>query len=149
EWTDVTSTIFEDLVFWPGQIPPKTWKLAEISKGHGANVTAIDLIEHTGTRLGAPLHSIQGGWAITAFPDWVKQGRARIVEVNDPEKISAEEIYAFEKRCSPVEEGEVLFFKPRQSEKDWTGQDFNPNYIYFTTEAIEYLLSKKICMLGT
>ena len=63
-WIDISTTIREDLVVWPGDPQPKLATLAALSQGDECNLSGISMSLHTGTHLDAPRHYLDHGKTI-------------------------------------------------------------------------------------
>ncbi|MGK7390406.1 MAG: cyclase family protein [Candidatus Cyclobacteriaceae bacterium M2_1C_046] len=148
-WKDITYPITNQMPPYPGQPEVKITKLCTIGEeGAVSNVTLINTSVHTGTHMDAPLHFIADGADITDMPLETGMGEGKIIEIEDPEAIYPEEIKRFEGKYGPVNEGERVFFKTINSSRNWTKEEFDEGYIYLSKEAAEYLVEKKIAMVG-
>ena len=58
---DITMTIKEGMVVWPGDPPVRINKVSDINFGDKLNFSSISMGLHTGTHLDAPVHYIKGG----------------------------------------------------------------------------------------
>lgn len=148
-WIDITYSIQEKMPPYPGQPEVELGKLCAIGKeGAVSNVTLIDTSVHTGTHMDAPLHFLEGGADISAMPLETGMGEGKIIEIESGEAVYPEEIQRFEEKYEQIKPGEKVFFKTKNSETDWSRSPFNDHYIYLSKEAAEYLVKKKISMVG-
>lgn len=147
DWIDLSYTISKNMVVWPGAPQPTLDRLVEMKNGDVANSSAVHMSLHTGTHMDAPLHFIEDGADIAAIPLEVRTGKTRIIEAHG-ERIQREDIANFEELYGPIEEGERIFVKTRHSQTDWTPDPFMEDYVFFSTDAVKYLIEKQISVLG-
>ena len=109
---DVTRTLGLDSVCWPGDAVFRTSPALSIAAGDPANLTKLEMTNHVGTHLDAPLHCIDGGaaldeWPIERFrlPAWVLEARPRSKLIG-PE--------ALERRR--IDPGQAVLFKTANGE---------------------------------
>jgi len=84
--------------------------MLDLDHGDAANVSKISMGSHTGTHMDAPLHFIRGGKSLDEMPLEAKIGRARVIEVHDPESVKPGELGPHGIRSS-----ERVLFKTRNS----------------------------------
>ncbi|MBS1688360.1 MAG: cyclase family protein [Bacteroidetes bacterium] len=144
KWIDVSATIFDGMVRWPTDPAVHIYKAEEIGKdGAEANVTGISTTAHVGTHVDAPLHFYKDGADVASIGLDKLVGHARVIEIKDKEKISLEEI-----KDIPIEKGDRILFRTRNSDADWTNKPFTEDYVYLSTEAANYLVSKEVNCIG-
>jgi arylformamidase len=143
KWIDVTMSIRNGMVHWPGDLEVEIARTSSIEKGDDANVTALHMSAHTATHVDAPLHFISGGSDVTAFDLDTLIGLAKVFFIRDTERITLDEI-----RKLKISEGDRVIFKTRNSEKDWAMLPFQKNYIYLETDAAQFLCDKGIISVG-
>ena len=61
---DISLTIQNGMVVWPGDPQVKLERIFKIEDGANANVSKLELSVHTGTHLDAPHHFINGAKTI-------------------------------------------------------------------------------------
>jgi arylformamidase len=142
-WIDVSVLIQDSMVHWPTDSPVKIFRTSSIEKGADANVSTLNISAHTGTHIDAPLHFIRNGKDVSEISLNQLTGKIKVFEIMDKNKITLDEIKKFE-----IDKGDGVFFKTRNSERDWTMQPFNANYIYLETDAATFLRSKEIKCVG-
>jgi len=144
KWIDVSATIFDGMVRWPTDPAVHIYKAEEIGKnGAEANVTGISTTAHVGTHVDAPLHFFKGGTDVASISLDKLIGHARVIEIKNKEKISLEEI-----KDVPIEKGDRILFRTRNSDTDWTNKPFTEDYVYLSTEAAKYLVDKEVNCIG-
>ena len=144
EIIDLTYEVEEDMsIFnapWHSQV--KISQLGRIDCD-GRETRRICIGSHSGTHLDAPLHFIPGGDSVNQIPLQKLIGPVKIVDLSHL------------KKNEPVtrEMLELIEIAPRMifyfgMGKNWKTIHFFKNYPFFSTEAAEYLISKKIEVIG-
>ncbi len=143
EWIDISLTIKTGRIVWPGDPKVEVTKLMQIENGEICNTRHLSCPVHVGTHIDAPLHFINGGDGIETLPLSSLAGNAKVIEIKNEEKIPLGEIENEE-----IEEGDIVLFKTINSSTYLKETSFNENYVYLSTEAARYLVSKKISTVG-
>jgi arylformamidase len=129
---------------WPGDIPVQLRRTATIGvQGSDANVSSLSISAHTGTHIDAPLHFIKGGKDITQIPLEDLIGYTKIFHITDPQQITFSELKEL-----PIEEGDILLFRTRNSDKTWINASFMEDYVYLSTNAAKYLVKMGVRCIG-
>jgi len=143
EWIDISLTIKTGRIVWPGDPEVVVSKLMQIKNGDICNTSFLKCPVHVGTHIDAPLHFIDGGDGIETLPLSSLAGKARVIEINNKKEIPFSEI-----KDSGIKEGDIVLFKTVNSSKYLKETTFNENYVYLSTEAARFLVSKKISTVG-
>ena len=143
EWIDITLPIHTGRIVWPGDPGVKVEKLLQIEKGDICNTSHLSTPVHVGTHVDAPLHFVDGGEGVEKLPIPSLIGRAKVFETADETEIKLKVIEE-----KGIEQGDIVIFKTINSSKYLRENNFNENYIYLSTEAAEYLVSKNISTVG-
>jgi arylformamidase len=142
-WIDISAPLHNGMVAWPGDAPFERISTLEIAKGDECNLSQISATAHIGTHMDAPRHYLEGAPGIETMPIAASIGRARVIEIHDPEAIRASEL---ETHC--LFQGERVLFKTRNSEHCWETDHFQKNYIYMAPEAAHYLAERGVQTVG-
>lgn len=142
-WRDVSVPVRDAMVHWPGDPPVQIDRRLSIDKGDEANLTAVSMSAHTGTHMDAPLHFLDGGDAIDALPLAIAMGPARVIEIEDPEAVRAEELRRHEPR-----RGERLLLKTRNSGRRWWEEDFDKGFVHIEPAAAALLAGAGVALIG-
>ena len=143
-WLDVSYTISNNIITWPGDRTVEITKLSTIGEEHAdANVTNLTLSAHTGTHIDAPLHFLADGADITAMPLDHSIGSAKVIHITDPHQITFSELKEHD-----IEKGDRLLFRTRNSDFDWSRQPFRKDYLYLSTNAAQYLIKLGVKCIG-
>ena len=143
EWIDVSVALRNGMVHWPDNPPVLIERTLAIELGDVANVSKLSMGAHTGTHMDAPLHFFQNGRGIHTMPLSVGMGKARVIEIRDPESIKTEEL-----RPHRIQSGERILFKTRNSPRCWQTDDFVEDFVYISQEAARYLASQQVQVVG-
>lgn len=144
EWIDVSVPLHDGMR--QGPLEPLTPHIEFImarNKGNPVDMLQININSHNGTHIDAPKHHVKGGSSIDQMPLDTGIGPARVIEVKGAETIKVDEIKPYD-----VQTGERLLFKTRNSYRPERFTEFLKNWVYFSTEAINYLIECKIRLLG-
>src|SRR5581483_6493472 len=92
DWIDISVPLHDNMVHWPDNLPVHIGRQLSISRGDSANVSQISMGVHTGTHMDAPVHFFPDGSGIDSLPLTAGIGRARVIEIHDPDSIKPEEL---------------------------------------------------------
>lgn len=79
---DITRTIGQDTLVYPGDTAPELRPVARCLLGDGYNLTALQLSCHTGTHLDAPWHFIDSGAKLSELPPERFVLKAQVVDAS-------------------------------------------------------------------
>jgi arylformamidase len=142
-WIDISVPLRTGMVAWPGDAPFERTSTLEIAKGDECNLSQISATAHIGTHMDAPRHYLAGAAGIETMPIAASVGRARVIEIHDPEAIRTSELEPHR-----LSKGERVLFKTRNSEHCWKTDHFQKNYIYIAPEAAHYLAERGVQTVG-
>jgi arylformamidase len=142
-WIDVSVPLRTGMVHWPNNPPVSIERTLDIERGDTANVSKLSMGVHTGTHMDAPIHFLQAGKGIDTMPLTATIGRARVIEIRDPESIKPEELYPYH-----IQHDERILFKTRNSTRCWQTNDFVQDFVYISQEAARYLASQQVQTIG-
>jgi arylformamidase len=143
-WTDVSVPLRTGMVHWPDNPPVRIERMLDIEHGDAANVSTISMGSHTGTHMDAPLHFVRGGTGLDEMPLEATIGRARVIEIRDPESVKPDEL-----RPHGIQGGERVLFKTQNSARRWHEEAFIEDFVYVSQEAARYLATRKVLTVGT
>ncbi|GKS64152.1 hypothetical protein YTPLAS72_14560 [Nitrospira sp.] len=140
---DLSVALRTGMVHWPDNPPVRIERMQEMERGDSANVSRLALRSHTGTHMDAPLHFVRTGRGLDEMPISAVIGPARVVEIQDPESIKAQELVAHHIQCN-----ERILFKTRNSPRCWQTDEFLDDFVYISQEAARYLVGCGIQTVG-
>jgi arylformamidase len=143
DWIDVSVPLRTGMVHWPDDQPVSIERVQDIERGDVATVSRLSMGAHTGTHMDAPLHFFRTGKSIDTMPLTATLGRARVIEIRDPESIKPEELRSYQ-----IQRGERVLFKTRNSARCWQTDDFVEDFVYISQEAARYLAAQRVQTVG-
>ena len=142
-WKDVSVSLRSGMVHWPSNPPVRIGRKLSIEHGDAANVSEISMGAHTGTHMDGPIHFVQDGKGLDEMPLTATIGRARVIEISDPESIKPDEL-----QPNRLQRGERILFKTQNSARRWSSEDFIEDFVYVSQEAARYLADRGIKTVG-
>jgi len=143
QWIDVSVPLRKGMVRWPGDPPFELERVYDMARGDRSNLSRIALSAHSGTHVDAPLHFLDGGAGICDMPLDVAVGRARVIEISDPDSIKAAEL-----RRHGIRRGERLLFKTRNSPRVWRTDSFIEDFVFISPGAARFLTRRGVALVG-
>jgi arylformamidase len=143
EWIDISVPLRNGMVAWPGDAPFERTSTLEIATGAECNLSQISTSAHIGTHMDAPLHYLAGAAGMESMPMTASIGRARVIEIRDPELIRISELAPHR-----LARGERVLFKTRNSGHVWKSDDFRENYVHIDPGAARYLVECRVQTVG-
>ncbi len=110
-------------------------------------IAYVSMCTHNGTHVEVPFHHIRDGLDVADFPLSQMIGNLVLLDFShktESEHISVEELRAYD---DMIHEGDIVFIKTHM-DKHFRSADWNL-YPYVEVAGVEYLISKKIAVLGT
>jgi arylformamidase len=143
EWIDISITIKDKMIGWPGESEVNIRRDTNISSGDTANLTHLDMSAHTGTHMDAPLHFIENGNDISKMPLSAVIGEARVLEINNVDVIEVKDLEEYN-----IKKDERILFKTKNSNLNWYDELFNEDFVHLSTKAAEYLAGLGVRTIG-
>jgi arylformamidase len=142
-WIDVSVTIRNGMVHWPGDPPAAISREKDIEQGDPCTVSLLSLGAHTGTHMDAPAHFVRGGEGIDSMPLEASMGAARVIAIRDRESIKPEELQRHK-----IRRGERVLFKTGNSARSWDTDRFHEDFVYISQAAARYLAERQVKLVG-
>jgi arylformamidase len=139
---DISQTLHKGMSVWPGDPPFRQHQIQQIKEGAGSNVSALEMGVHTGTHIDVPLHLIPSGFDCAQMTLSPFLGPARVFSVSVNHCIRAEDLSMLDWR-----DVKRALFKTRSA--DPSGSSFEKGFVYFHADAAEFLVSRRILLVGT
>ncbi len=139
KFVDLSVALNEKTPFYPGDPATKIAPSA-VMETDGYEDHYISVGTHVGTHIDAPRHMIAGGKSLHEYPieNFVGPG----VVINTGKDITLEKV-----KESNIREGDIVLFNTGTS-KEYFQPSYYDNYPTLTEEIAEYLVSKKVKMIG-
>ncbi len=142
-WIDISVPLRNGIVTWPGDAPFERASTLEIANGDPCNLSQISSTTHIGTHMDAPRHYLPGAAGMETMPITASIGRARVIEIHDPEMIRISEL-----EPHGLARGERVLFKTRNSGHAWKSDRFQENYIFIPPHSARYLAELGVQTIG-
>jgi len=142
-WIDISVPIRDAMVHWPSDPPVSIKRVKDIEKGDTANLSVISMGAHSGTHVDAPIHFLKQGQGIDNIPIDTLVGRARVIEIRDPESIKPEELVGHR-----IRRGERILFKTRNSSHVWQKDEFVEDFVFISDNAADFLVDCGVRLVG-
>lgn len=138
---DISTPIRAGMVHWPGDEEIEVARVSAIAEGALCNVTHLKMSAHTGTHMDAPLHFLDGRAAMDALPLDAVCGPCRVIAVDDPVCVRPEHV-------ADARAGERLLFRTRNSQRDWSMQPFDEQFVYISDAAARVMAERGVQTAG-
>ncbi len=141
---DVTTTIEETMVMYPGDPKPVIDRLHKIADRASANVSRLSFGAHTGTHLDAPYHYFETGKSLDQFPPEVLVGPCIVCDTGEADVITEELLDRF-----PLAGHVRVIFKTKNSRLSKRAPEkFREEYVYISADAAARLVSLEVRIVG-
>ncbi|MCC7203652.1 MAG: cyclase family protein [Phycisphaeraceae bacterium] len=142
-WIDVTLTIRQGMVTWPGDPVYRRELFAGMADGAPCNASMLHMSAHTGTHLDAPRHFVTDGKTIEQIPLDAVMGVVKVIRVHDPAAVTPEELGRH-----PLERGDRILFRTRNSDTPYGEEPFNRKFVSIRRDAAEMLVQAGVRTVG-
>jgi len=142
-WIDISVPLRTGMVHWPTDTPIDIERTVDLERGDRYSLSRITMGSHSGTHMDAPRHFVRGGRGIDEMPLTIASGRARVIEITDPESVKPAELVP----CR-IRRGERILLKTRNSAYAWKTDQFVEDFVYLTSEAADFVAERGVALLG-
>jgi arylformamidase len=142
-WIDISLPLRNAMVAWPGDAPFERTSTLAIANGDECNLSQISTTAHIGTHMDAPRHYLADGAGIETMPIAASIGRARVIEIRDPDVIRTSELEPHH-----LVKGERVLFKTSNSANCWKTDHFQRKYVYIPPDTAHYLAERGVQTVG-
>lgn len=140
---DISLTISENTVLYPGDPPVEITPMSRISAGDSSNLSTISFGSHTGTHVDPPFHMISDGSTVEQTPLDLLYGKCLVCPISDETAVTVRELEE-----AGIEEGtKRIIFKTRNSDL-WDCPEFSKDFVYVEPAAAEWLLQRDVQVIG-
>lgn len=139
---DVSVDIHDSMHAYPDDPRYESKQLKSLSNGDLFDLHVFCMSNHCGTHVDAPAHFIPGGATISELSLELMNGRCRVIQVRNGEKVDLPEL----KKLVLMDDFRVLL-KTRNSHL-WRNPEFSKDYIYLTADAASYLVDNGVKLVG-
>jgi arylformamidase len=143
EWYDISVPVVDGGLHYPGNPEIQIQLQQAISRGAGANVSALAFGSHTGTHVDAAKHFFDDGQTVDQIPLDLLIGPALLLDFpDDVRAIGAEEL-----RARDLGGHSRVLLKTRNSAL-LSRRDFDPGYTYLAPDGADYLVGAGVRLVG-
>ena len=142
-WIDVTVTLRDGMPHWPTDPPVVVERALDIGRGDACNVSRVAMGVHSGTHMDGPVHFVHGAPGLDEMPFTATMGEARVIEIADPRRITADELLQH-----GLGAGERVLFRTTNSERCWTKPTFVEDFVSIAESAALHLAEVGVQTVG-
>jgi arylformamidase len=143
EWIDVSISLHNGMVNWPGDAPFHRLETLKIANGDPCNLSQFCSSAHIGTHMDAPRHFLADGHGMENMPLDAVIGPARVIAIQDPDLIRVKEL-----EPHGLRQGDRILFKTRNSAHLWKTNDFQEQFVHIPQDTAAYLADLKVRTIG-
>ncbi len=141
---DITVRMTDQAPPYPGDPPFECTFVRTIAGGGGCNLSTLSTSLHRGTHLDAPLHFIDGGKAMDAFPLSRFILPAVVIEVPPAGDVQTEHLDG-----AGIAPGDAVLLRTENSRRGWAAAGaFREDYVAVSASAAERLVELKASLVG-
>lgn len=137
---DLSYPLSENMPIYPGD-PATKIELAETIEKNGCEDHYVSFGTHAGTHIDAPSHMILNGKTLDQFP--LEKFTGRGVSI----KIQNKRFDLVTIQTANIQEGDIVLFHTGMNER-YSAKDYFEEYPTFPEELVQYLIQKKVSMVG-
>jgi len=143
DWIDISVPLRNGMVHWPGDEPFHRKLDKDQGKGDDCTLSSMKLSVHTGTHMDAPRHYLPGAPTIDEVPLDATVGAARVIAIRNREAVTREELLEYS-----IKDGERILFKTANSDRLWSSDAFQADFVYIDRDAADYLAQLGVRCVG-
>lgn len=140
---DLTTSISENTVIFPGDPKYSMHQICTLDKGDLFNLCNVNFGNHSGTHIDYPAHVLSNGKTSTDYPITSLLGAGIIIDVPETEQSIKKNFI----KTQPIQDNDIVFFKTANSKLS-KHELFTEHYVYIDPEAAGELLRKKVKIVG-
>lgn len=140
---DVSMTIENDMVGWPGEGPVKVVQTRSLEKGEGLNLSRLEMSAHTGTHVDSPAHFLEDGTGVDSVPLDILIGPACLVDIRGVREIGKESL-----ENSGIPTGTRRLLIRSDNGPLLSRGSFDPDFSGLTPEGARYLVRSGVRLIG-
>jgi len=141
---DISVVLGRESIDFPGDEPFLRKWTERLQDGGACDLSSLTLSAHAGAHLDSPAHFLPRGKTLDAYPLHAFLRPAQVIEIRDPECVRTAELDSLE-----IPEGDAVLFKTGNSLSGRSRSGvFSERFIYLSGEAAEFLVQKKVGMVG-
>lgn len=145
-YIDVTVPITNSLPVWPGDPPVRVRPAARIAAGDTVNTSRLELGNHTGTHVDAPLHYLPDGATLDAVPLDVLVGPSWLADLTHVDR----HIEAGDLAAAAIPPGTRRLLLKTRNSQIWAAHpdEFLRDFVALTPDAAHWVVQAGIALVG-
>jgi arylformamidase len=143
DWIDVSVTVRHGMPHWPDNPPIVLERVLDTERGDVCNVSHLAMGVHSGTHMDGPVHFIHRADGLDAMPLTATMGEARVIQIDDPREITADEL-----RKHRLRTGERVLFRTSNSDRCWQSSSFVEDFVGLSEQAAAHLAETGVRTVG-
>jgi arylformamidase len=140
---DISTPLVDGMAHWPGDPTPRVTRYADLERGDACTLTALAISAHTGTHVDAPRHYLEHGATLDEMPLGALLGRARVIEITDERRVTAEALAG-----RRIRRGDRVLLRTRASCPGAPGPPAAADGAALTPEAASWLVARDVVCVG-
>ena len=142
EYLDISWPISNEITTYKDKKDVKVLQVKSFEKDN-VNESKIELGNHTGTHIDAPLHFTKDGDSINKLDLRLVNGRCKVLDFTKvKEKITSKDL-----ESKKIEKGDIILLKTTNSSLESEGR-FEPNFVYLEKSGAEFLIRIGVKCVG-
>jgi len=142
EWIDISRTLENGIICWPGDLGFECRRAAEIDKPGRFQLSELHTSTHVGTHIDAPSHFFPGGQDITAVSLETLCGPASVVDIRARRDVSADDL-----EQADIPFGDRVLLRTA-NESLWEKPAFDEGFFAIAPEAAQWLVDHEVPLVG-
>ncbi len=143
---DITLPLYQEKTTYPSIDALKVEWLRRIEDGKNVSLSKITLTSHLGTHVDAPSHLLLGEANVENIPLEKLIGKAAVMDVTSSSPAIDADFLAEKLKNYP--DLDIVLLKTGFKSPVIFAEEFNENYSYLTTDAVEVIIDNEISTLG-
>ena len=140
---DVSMTIENGMLSWPGDGPVSVDRVRSMEDGERLNKSRLDLSAHSGTHIDAPVHFIREGIGVDLLPLDILIGPAVVLHLPGARELGVREF----KAAGIQPDTERLLLKTDNG-KHLGQREFKKDFSFVTPEGARYIIDSGVRLVG-
>jgi len=131
------------MTVWPRNPKVSITRVRSLDRGDVCNLSDLHIGAHSGTHIDGLNHFVKDAPGIDEMPLALMTGLARVIEIDDPEEVTAKELIPYN-----LQPGERVLFKTHNSTELHPLTSFAEKFVHIAIDAAELLTAQGVAMIG-
>lgn len=142
EWIDISRTLQNGMICWPGDLGFHCRRVAEIDGPSGCQLSELHTSAHIGTHIDAPMHYVPGGLDVAELSLRTLCGPASVVDVQARRDVTAGDL---DRAGIPLGDRVLLH---TVNGALWEKSAFDKRFFAIGPDAAQWLVDHKVPLVG-